>query len=106
MVKAENTSVYHPFLGDCLTEIERLQNVEAALEDMCYQFGGWHDKKGGLMTNGLSVLEYAFGVLGWNEPHPVPAMECDEPGCHKQRSCGWPSKTGYRNTCGEHYTGF
>ena len=28
---------------------------------------------------------------------------CDEPGCYKDAGCGWPSKDGYRMTCGEHY---
>ncbi len=88
-----------PIIMGCITEIEQLT---AALEDMCYQFGGWSDSKGGLMTDGLSALEYAFGVLDWNEPHPVPGMCCDEPGCKKQRTCGWPSPKGYRHTCSEH----
>lgn len=29
---------------------------------------------------------------------------CDEPGCTREVSCGWPTKDGgYRNTCGDHY---
>jgi hypothetical protein len=28
---------------------------------------------------------------------------CDEPGCFKNAGCGWPSESGYRMTCGEHY---
>jgi hypothetical protein len=28
---------------------------------------------------------------------------CDEPGCYRDAGCGWPSKNGYRMTCGEHY---
>ena len=29
---------------------------------------------------------------------------CDEPGCYRDVSCGWPTKDGgYRSTCGEHY---
>ena len=28
---------------------------------------------------------------------------CDEPGCFKYISCGWPSENGYRMTCSEHY---
>lgn len=28
---------------------------------------------------------------------------CDEPGCYKDAGCGWPSETGYRWTCYEHY---
>lgn len=28
---------------------------------------------------------------------------CDEEGCKKEASCGWPSDDGYRQTCGKHY---
>ena len=28
---------------------------------------------------------------------------CDEPGCLRQASCGWPSISGYRRTCGVHW---
>lgn len=28
---------------------------------------------------------------------------CDEPGCYRNAGSGWPSKDGYRMTCGEHY---
>jgi hypothetical protein len=28
---------------------------------------------------------------------------CDEPGCNKDASCGWPSADGYRNTCHDHW---
>ena len=35
---------------------------------------------------------------------PCPTIpRCDEPGCEKETSCGWPSDTGYRRTCGGHY---
>lgn len=27
---------------------------------------------------------------------------CDEPGCFRYATCGWPSETGYRRTCYEH----
>lgn len=100
MAKREGASLHYTMVGHCLDEIEQLT---AALEDMCCQFAYWSEKDGGgLWTGGLSALEGAFGVLGWDEPHPVPGMRCDEPGCKKQRVCGWPSPKGYRNTCGEH----
>lgn len=79
------------------------EQLTAALEDMCYQFAGWHDSKGGYMTNGLSALEGAFATLGWKEPHICKAVQCDEPGCKKQRTCGWRSKKGYRRTCSGHH---
>jgi len=75
--------------------------LKEALKSMVYQYAGW--SRGGLMTNGMSALEEAFEALGWKEPHKVEAMTCDEPGCDKQVSCGWPSKDGYRNTCGKHW---
>lgn len=28
---------------------------------------------------------------------------CDEPGCRQVASCGFPTRNGYRNTCGEHF---
>ena len=35
---------------------------------------------------------------------PCPTIpRCDEPGCDNEASCGWPSPTGYRRTCGDHY---
>lgn len=27
---------------------------------------------------------------------------CDEPGCWRETSCGTPTPTGYRRTCGQH----
>jgi len=41
---------------------------------------------------------------------PCPTIgRCDEPGCEREATCGWPSRPGgtgpnggYRRTCGEH----
>jgi hypothetical protein len=30
------------------------------------------------------------------------SLVCDEPGCERLRSCGFPTATGYRSTCWEH----
>lgn len=30
--------------------------------------------------------------------------ECDEPGCTKEASCGWPTEGEYRRTCHDHYS--
>jgi hypothetical protein len=83
---------------------EREAELRDALEDMLYQFAykGVHNKTAVLSTGGLSALEDAFEVMGWDDPHPVPEIECDEPGCHEHRTCGWPSGRGYRRTCGKH----
>jgi len=37
-------------------------------------------------------------VVGGQELREI----CDEPGCTKTVSCGWPSEIGYRRTCGSH----
>lgn len=29
-------------------------------------------------------------------------VACDEPDCWQEATCGWPSPSGYRRTCGEH----
>lgn len=81
---------------------EREQELQEALEDMVCQFAYWSHKVGGLGTGGLSALEHAFSVLGWEDPHPMPGMRCDEPGCMDQISCGTPIPGGYRQTCGKH----
>ena len=31
------------------------------------------------------------------------AQVCDEPGCRKESSCGFPTPQGYRRTCGDHF---
>jgi hypothetical protein len=77
--------------------------LRESLEDMVRQFAHWSDGAGGLWTGGLSTLEDAFDLLGWEDPHPVPDMRCDEPGCMAQGTCGWPGATGYRRTCGTHW---
>lgn len=76
--------------------------VRELLEDMVAQFGYWSDTIGGVGTGGLSTLEEAFAVLGWDDPHPMPRLRCDEPGCLRQIHAGTPTPTGYRQTCHEH----
>ena len=56
-----------------------------------------------ISTGGLSTLERAFDILGWNDPHPVPECECEVPGCHEHANCGTPTKDGYKRVCGKHF---
>ena len=78
------------------------EEVREALEGMVRQFAYWSTGKGGYMTGGLSALEYAFDVLGWDDPHPAPEARCDEPGCMSRVEMGTPTPTGYRSTCSTH----
>lgn len=79
-------------------------------EDVIRQFGYWAGKPvGGFTAGGLSTLEWAFEIVGWDDPHPDEYARCDEPGCFEQANCGWPTRPGgtglnggYRRTCGLH----
>lgn len=71
-----------------------------ALEAMVHQFAYWDDKAGGYTTGGLSALEDAFEVLGWDDPHPYPSGRCHR--CKRQATVGTPSKAGYKWSCHEH----
>jgi hypothetical protein len=84
--------------------------VEAAdmrefAEDVVYQFG-YYTQKGGrlhITHGGLSTLEHAFDILGWENPRPVPECECEIEGCHEHATCGVPTADGYKRMCGKHY---
>lgn len=72
-------------------------------EDVVRQWG--YVGGGAISSGGLSTLEDAFEILGWDDPHPLPEGDparCDEPGCGAASSSGWPSPSGYRHTCHEH----
>ena len=81
------------------------EEIKGFAEDVAYQFGYYFPIKDILYisTGGLSTLEWAFRILGWNDPHPVPECECEFPGCHKHATCGTPTKDGYKRVCGKHF---
>lgn len=79
------------------------ETMREALADMVNQFAYWSEgETPGQVTGGLSALEGAFAALGYDEPHIAEHLRCDEPGCRRANSSGWPSPTGYRHTCHEH----
>lgn len=72
--------------------------------DVARQFG-YHTQHNGrlaLSHGGLSTLEWAFDILGWENPHPDPENECQYEGCHHYASCGITTKDGYKRVCGNH----
>ena len=81
------------------------EEIKEFAEDVAYQFGYYFPIKDMLYisTGGLSTLERAFDILGWNEPHHVPECECEVPGCHEHATCGTPTKDGYKRVCGKHF---
>ena len=81
------------------------EEIKGFAEDVAYQFGYYFPIKDILYisTGGLCTLEWAFRILGWNDPHPVPECECEFPGCHEHATCGTPTKDGYKRVCGKHF---
>mgnify|MGYP001569572096 CR=1 FL=1 len=99
---ADDKSTAERWAMEANGNVERYcQVLREALQSMIEQFAFVSDGK--IHTGGLSALECAFDAMGWDDPHPAPKyLVCDEPGCGNQATCGWPLKTGYRRTCGNH----
>lgn len=93
--------------------LDRIPEVEAVpvtdlkefAEDVAYQFGYYCQNNGRLHIyhGGLSTLEWAFDILGWDALHPVPEYECEIDGCHEHATCGTPTADGYKRVCGKHF---
>ena len=81
-------------------------DMRAFAEDVAYQFGYYCQFNGRLHIThgGLSTLEWAFDILGWKNPHPVPEFECEVEGCHEHATCGTPTADGYKRMCGVHFS--
>ena len=81
------------------------EEIKEFAEDVAYQFGYYFPIKDILYisTGGLSTLEWAFRILGWNDPHPVPECECEVACCHEYANCGTQTKDGYKRVCGKHF---
>lgn len=79
--------------------------LRATIEDLVWQFAYQAVRDGVpcLSTGGLSALEGAFAVLGYDDPHPVPELVCDVSGCTAWATSGTPTPDGYQRLCGEHY---
>ncbi len=75
-----------------------------ALMSMVQQFAYWGQQGGvgGYVNGGLSALEEAFDILGYDEFIPAPDAECCASGCHSKANCGTPTSDGYEWTCGKH----
>lgn len=53
-------------------------------------------------AGGLSVLEEAFDIVGWDDPHLCPECECEEDGCHEWVTGGMLTPDGYKWLCARH----
>lgn len=88
-----------------LIDRQDLSCMKEYAEEVVYQFGYYGQYEGRLCIwhGGLSTLEHAFGILGWDKPHPVPECECEIEGCHEHATCGSPTSDGYKRMCSKHY---
>lgn len=79
--------------------------MKEVAEYVVYQFGCYCQNGGRLHIThgGLHTLEWAFNILGWENPHPVPECECQIEGCHEHATCGVPTADGYKRMCGKHF---
>ena len=84
-----------------VVEVNELKEFAA---DVVYQFGYPINYNGRLhlSTGGLSTLEWAFSILGWEGPKPYPEGECEWDGCHEDASCGTKTPDGYKRVCSKH----
>lgn len=84
------------------------QDLREALKDMVEQFAYRDEGTLGPVynTGGLSALEQAFQVLGWEDPHPVPERACEMDGCMKWGDCVGPKPdgTGFGFLCYPHFS--
>ena len=78
------------------------KKLREALIGMVHQFAHWSDTVGGFCTGGLSALEEAFEVLDYDEPQPMPELQCGVGGCKRQIAAGTNTPEGYKRTCVKH----
>jgi hypothetical protein len=80
--------------------------LREALEGMVWQFAHRSVRDGhrSLSTMGLSALEDAFEVLGWDDPRRCDeeGLGCAWPGCEEWATCGEPTPHGYEWRCSAH----
>lgn len=81
------------------------EEITEFVEDVVRQFA-YHttvDGRCAYSTGGLSVLEWAWRLLGWPDPKPAPECECQVEGCHEWATGGRPTPDGYKRLCSQHY---
>lgn len=92
---------------DSATTVDAVEvdGIREFAKDVAYQFG-YYCQNGGrlhIAHGGLSTLEWAFDILGWENPHPAPEFECEIDGCHEHATCGAPTVDGYKRMCSRHF---
>jgi hypothetical protein len=80
--------------------------MKEVLERMVMQFGyqGIINGKPVISTGGMSALEEAFEVLGWDDPHKLPeeGNTCEIDGCMEGIASGMRWDVFYLHLCSKH----
>ncbi len=92
---------------DKAPQLPSWEDTIKALATMVWQFGhrGTKNEKPIMWTGGLSALEEAFEVLGWDDPHYLPIQEgycCEVEGCVEQDTIGTFWDGLYLRLCSSH----
>lgn len=83
--------------------------IKEIIKQLIFQFGyrGVKKNKPVIHTAGLSALEEAFEVLGWEDPHYLPeqGFTCEVKGCMNEDTVGmhWGNSKLYLRLCSEHH---
>ena len=81
----------------------KVKRLNELIADLVSMFAYPLDDPPRISTGGLSVLEDAFEILGYDDPHPVPDRQCQFEGCTKTATSGTPTKDGYMRVCLKHF---
>ena len=84
------------------------EEIREFAEDVIRQFA-YHGQVNGrcaYTAGGLSTLEWAFQICGWDDPHPCPECECEVKNCHEWATGGRPTPDGYKFLCSRHYMAY
>ena len=68
-----SSALLHSEANEVAAALEKGADAIDALEDMTWQHAYRTDDGMKLLTGGLSSNEYAFDVLGWDDPHDITA---------------------------------
>jgi DNA repair exonuclease SbcCD ATPase subunit len=88
---------------DLATLKEAVTDLAVCITDLLSMFAYRLDDPPRISTGGLSVLEDAFEILGYDDPHPIPERQCQFEGCTKTATSGTPTKNGYMRVCLKHF---
>jgi hypothetical protein len=92
-------------MSDAKREEWTKEDLLECIEMLVSQFAYCCDGPTGPMytTAKLGALDFAFEILGWEDPHPCPEKKCEFKDCTQRATCGIPTPDGYKRVCSDHF---